>query len=95
MANPTLAKTESLRVNGMIFNAAGNVSVEYAAFKDGASEPFKRWAAADINPARQGIPDRVPLTDFEPGKYRLEIKLTDKASNNTLTESLQFSVSGS
>ena len=74
----------------MIFNATGRVAVEYVAYKDGATEPFKRWAAAEIDPARQGIPDRVPLTDFEPGKYRLEIKLTDKGSNKTLTESLIF-----
>ncbi|MGE3959104.1 MAG: hypothetical protein AB7H96_20485 [Vicinamibacterales bacterium] len=90
--NPTLTKAEGLRVNGMVFNATGRVSVEYVAYKDGATEPFKRWAAAEIDPARQGIPDRVPLTDFEPGKYRLEMKLTDKGSNKTLTESLSFSV---
>ena len=95
LAAPTLAKTEPLRVNGMIFNATGKVGVEYVAYKDGATEPFKRWAAAEIDPARQGVPDRVPLTDFEPGKYRLEIKLTDKGSNKTLTESLAFTVSGS
>jgi hypothetical protein len=37
----------------------------------------------------------VPLADFEPGSYRLEIKLTDKGSNKTLTESLPFTVAGS
>lgn len=95
LTNPSLTKAEGLHVNGMVFNATGRVAVEYAAFKEGASEPAKRWAAADIDPARQGIPDRVPLTDFEPGNYRLEIKLTDKGSNKTLTENLPFSVSGS
>lgn len=95
LTDPTLAKTEPLRISGMIFNATGKVAVEYAAYKEGASEPFKRWAAAEIDPARQGIPDRVPLTDFEPGKYKIEIKLTDKGSNKTLTESLPFTVSGS
>lgn len=92
LENPTLAKTEPLRVNGMVFNATGRVGVEYAAYKDGVAEPFKKWAAAEIDPARQGIPDRVPLTDFEPGNYRLEIKLTDKGSGKTLTESLKFVV---
>lgn len=92
LVNPTLSKTEPLRVNGMVFNAAGRVGVEYVAFKDGATEPFKKWAAAEIDPARQGIPDRVPLTDFEPGTYRLEIKLTDKGSSKTLTETLKFVV---
>ena len=76
-------------------DATGKVAVEYAAYKEGSSEPFKKWAAAEIDPARQGIPDRVPLNDFEPGKYKIEIKLTDKGSNKTLTESLPFTVSGS
>ncbi|HUR34762.1 MAG TPA: hypothetical protein VM032_13260 [Vicinamibacterales bacterium] len=93
LVNPTFEKSESLRINGMIFNATGRVSVEYVAFKDGATEPFKRWAAAEIDPKTQGIPDRVPLADFEAGKYRLEIRITDKGSNKTLTESLPFSVS--
>jgi len=92
LTNPTLTKAEGLRINGMVFNATGRVAVEYAAFKDGATEPTKRWAAAEIDPARQGVPDRVPLTDFEPGKYRLEIKITDKGSSKTLTENLPFSV---
>lgn len=92
LTNPTLTKAEGLRINGMVFNATGRVAVEYAAFKEGATEPTKRWAAAEIDPARQGVPDRVPLTDFEPGKYRLEIKITDKGSSKTLTENLPFSV---
>lgn len=92
LVNPTLSKTEPLRVNGMLFNATGRVTVEYQAFKDGATEPVKKWAPAEIDPARQGIPDRVPLTDFEPGKYRLDIKLTDKGSGKTLSPSVSFTV---
>ncbi len=92
LVNPTLSKTEPLRINGMVFNATGRVGVEYTAYKDGVAEPFKKWAAAEIDPARQGIPDRVPLTDFEPGSYRLEITMTDKGSGKTLTESIKFVV---
>jgi len=92
LVNPTLAKTEPLRINGMVFNATGRVGVEYVAYKEGVAEPFKKWAAAEIDPARQGIPDRVPLTDFEPGNYRLDITLTDKGSTKTLTESIKFVV---
>ena len=54
---------------------------------DGMEQSF-----AEIDPAKQGIPDSVPLTDFAPGTYRLEIKATDKGSNKTLTESLKFVV---
>lgn len=92
LSNPTYTKSENLRLSGMVFNATGKVSVEYAAFKDGTPEAVKKWAAAEIDPSRQGIPDSVPLTDFAPGTYRLEIKLTDKGSNKTITENVKFVV---
>jgi len=92
LTNPTLAKGENLRISGMIFNATGKIAVEYTAYKDGSTEPAKKWAAAEIDPARQGIPDNIPMTDFAPGSYRLEIKLTDKGSNKTITENVKFVV---
>jgi hypothetical protein len=37
----------------------------------------------------------VPLASFPEGDYRLEIKVTDKLANKTLTRNVNFSVSGS
>ncbi len=37
----------------------------------------------------------VPLASFPEGDYRLEIKVTDKIANKTLTRDVNFSVSGS
>jgi len=37
----------------------------------------------------------VPLTSFPEGEYRLEIKVTDKLANKTLTRDVNFSVTGS
>jgi hypothetical protein len=37
----------------------------------------------------------VPLTSFPEGDYRLEIKVTDKLANKSLTRDVNFSVSGS
>jgi hypothetical protein len=37
----------------------------------------------------------VPLTSFPEGDYRLEIKVTDKLANKSLTRDINFSVSGS
>jgi hypothetical protein len=37
----------------------------------------------------------VPLASFTEGEYRLEIKVTDKLSNKTLTRDVNFSVAGS
>jgi hypothetical protein len=37
----------------------------------------------------------VPLASFPEGDYRLEIKVTDKIANKTLTRDVNFSVTGS
>jgi len=37
----------------------------------------------------------VPLASFPEGEYRLEIKVTDKLANKTLTRDVNFSVAGS
>jgi hypothetical protein len=37
----------------------------------------------------------VPLASFPEGEYRLEIKITDKLANKTLTRDVNFSVAGS
>jgi hypothetical protein len=36
----------------------------------------------------------VPLSSFPAGDYRLEIKVTDKPSGKTVTQNVNFSVSG-
>jgi len=44
-----------------------------------------------------GVPNflEVPLASFTPGDYRLEIKITDKASGKTVTQNVNFSVAAS
>jgi hypothetical protein len=44
-----------------------------------------------------GIPNflEVPLVSFAPGDYRLEVKITDKASGKTFTQNVNFSVAAS
>ena len=37
----------------------------------------------------------MPLASFPEGDYRLEIKVTDKIANKSLTRDVNFSVSGS
>ena len=34
----------------------------------------------------------IPLASFPAGDYRLEIKVTDKAGNKTLTQNVAFTV---
>jgi hypothetical protein len=44
-----------------------------------------------------GVPNflEVPLASFAPGDYRLEVKITDKASGKTLTQNVNFTVAAS
>ena len=37
----------------------------------------------------------MPLASFPEGDYRLEIKITDKLANKSLTRDVNFSVAGS
>jgi len=86
-----------------------DVSVEYNFYaKQGGSEKFfnktnpqtlnaqtlpKEWDAAAGHQLQSG--QAVPLASFPEGDYRLEIKVTDKIANKTLTRDVNFSVSGS
>ena len=36
-----------------------------------------------------------PLASFAPGDYKLEIKVTDKIANKSVTRDVNFTVSGS
>jgi hypothetical protein len=86
-----------------------DVTVEYNFYaKQGGSEKFfnktnpqtlnaqtlpKEWDAAAGHQLQSG--QAVPLASFPEGDYRLEIKVTDKIANKTLTRDVNFSVSGS
>ena len=86
-----------------------DVSVEYNFYaKQGGSEKFfNKTNPQNLN--AQTLPrefdfaaghqlqsgQAVPLASFPEGDYRLEIKVTDKIANKTLTRDVNFSVSGS
>jgi hypothetical protein len=86
-----------------------DVTVEYNFYaKQGGSEKFfnktnpqnlnaqtlpKEWDATAGHQLQSG--QAVPLASFPEGDYRLEIKVTDKIANKSLTRDVNFSVSGS
>jgi hypothetical protein len=86
-----------------------DVTVEYNFYaKQGGTEKFfnktnpqtlnaqtlpKEWDAASGHQLQSG--QAVPLASFPEGDYRLEIKVTDKIANKSLTRDVNFSVSGS
>lgn len=86
-----------------------DVSVEYSFYvkAEGAEKFFNKTNPQNLN--AQTLPPQfdfaaghqlqsgqaVPLASFPEGDYRLEIKVTDKIANKTLTREVKFSVSGS
>jgi hypothetical protein len=86
-----------------------DVSVEYNFYtkQAGAEKFFNKTNPQNLN--AQTLPPEfdfaaghqlqsgqaVPLASFPEGDYRLEIKVTDKIANKTLTRNVNFSVSGS
>jgi hypothetical protein len=79
-----------------------NLIVQYSFYTKaaGAEKFFNATAEAAIDPPGQtdGKPatiyrfDGVPLDSFAPGDYRLEIKVTDKAANKSVTKNFNFSI---
>ncbi len=49
----------------------------------------------DVNSHQLQAGQAVPLATFPEGEYRLEIKVTDKLANKTLTRDVNFTVAGS
>jgi hypothetical protein len=86
-----------------------DVLVEYNFFTKagGVEKPFNKTAPQALN--AQTLPPQfdvaaghqlqagqgVPLASFPEGDYRLEIKVTDKIANKSLTRDVNFTVSGS
>jgi hypothetical protein len=84
-----------------------NLVMEYNFHKkeNGAEKFFNKTNPQNINasvlpptfdPTKFPVPGgiEVPLTSFPEGDYRLEIKISDKASGKTLTKDINFSVKG-
>ncbi len=70
--------------------------VTYEIVRDSDSKPvleFAEDAAALEGSASQATIEKLlPLANFEPGKYTLKVKVTDKLKNASLTQSAQFTV---
>ena len=64
--------------------------------QDEPAEPERADAAAASSTSRPGHQlqsgQAVPLASFPEGDYRLEIKVTDKLANKTLTREINFTV---
>jgi hypothetical protein len=94
---------------GAAANGKPDVDVAYNFFRGSEEKPFTRLATQSFNattlPAEfnlaaghqvmvgQGVPLKSAAMTFAPGQYRLEIQVTDKTSNQTITRNVPFTVS--
>lgn len=81
-----------------------DMDVEYFFYRAAEAKPFSKAATSAFNattlPAEFNLAaghqvlvgQGIPLTSFAPGDYRLELKITDKTSSQTITRMVPFTV---
>ena len=97
-------RDEKLGIYMKVYNFASDETsrkpsgqVEYVLTRDGSNQQIFDFAEdvsqiPGASPAQVTIAKLYPLKNLEPGKYTLRLKITDKARNQTLTPSAQFTV---
>ena len=71
-----------------------NLTGQYVFFKDGkrrgqtAAEPLQGGAGQAVGNAE------IPLASFEPGNYKIQVKVIDKVTKETITDEFEFVVEG-
>ena len=87
-----------LQVYNMKPDETGNkpaATIEYSLSRgDQSILEFQEQAAAlpDASPFQAIVEKLLPLNALEPGKYKLQIKVTDNVTNRTVTPSAEFTV---
>jgi len=69
-----------------------NVTCQYVFYKDGARRGQTKEEPLQANET-QGVGNaEIPLASFEPGSYKVEIKITDQISKKTLKHEIPFTL---
>src|SRR5271165_2781842 len=100
----TFARAEKLGIYTQFYNFTPdektrkpNASIEYQIVKNGSDKPVLDYTE-DVNAikgssAQQVTVEKVlPLQSLEPGVYMLKMKVTDKAANQVLTPTANFTI---
>jgi GWxTD domain-containing protein len=73
-----------------------NVSIQFRVLKDKESEPLKKFDLAPDQIPEHGeemtLQNVVTLGSFGPGKYKLEVAVTDNLAKQTITPASEFTV---
>jgi GWxTD domain-containing protein len=99
--NQTFTRDQKLGIYMQVYNLGLDVKthkpsldVEYDLFKDGKSLLAQPEDAAKLKDASQQftLEKQMPLSVLEPGKYTMQVKITDKINKQTLSPSTTFEV---
>jgi hypothetical protein len=89
---------------GSAANGKPDLNVEYNFFRAGEEKPFVNMPPSAYNAANLPpefnlasghmvfVAQGVPLTTFNPGDYKVQMKITDKTNNTSVTRDVPFSV---
>jgi hypothetical protein len=85
-------------------NGKPDVGVDYNFFRAGEDKPFVNMPSSAYNASNLPpefnlsaghmvfVAQGVPLTTFNPGDYKVQIKITDKTNNQSVTRDVPFTV---
>ena len=73
---------------------APNITGQYIFYLDGSRKGATKDEALQANEQQAVGNAEIPLASFEPGNYKLRIKITDHVLNKTLSEEIEFVVEG-
>ena len=101
--NETFRRNEKMGIYMKLYNFEADEKtgkpvgeVTYEIVRDSDSKPVLEFtedaASLDGSASQATIEKLLPLANFEPGKYTLKVKVTDKLKNTSLTQSAQFTV---
>jgi GWxTD domain-containing protein len=99
--NQTFTRDQNLGIYMQVYNLAldakthkPSLDVEYQLLKDGKTILAQAEDAAKLKDASQQftLEKQMPLKVLEPGKYTVQIKVTDKIKNQTVSPSTTFEV---
>jgi GWxTD domain-containing protein len=101
--NETFRRNEKMGIYMKLYNFEADEKtgkpvgeVTYEIVRDSDNKPVLEFtedaASLDGSASQATIEKLLPLANFEPGKYTLKVKVTDKLKNTSLTQSAQFTV---
>jgi hypothetical protein len=89
---------------GVAASGKPDLDVEYLFYRANEEKPFSKLATTSFNATtlpgefdiakghQVFVGQGIPLTTFQPGDYKLELKITDKTNSSTVTRNVPFTV---